>query len=77
MMKHSEDFKREAVRIALTSGLSRERVAADLGSASRRLANGLLTIARQIWWRSHRPIWPVRMSACAWKTVSSRRRGTF
>ena len=31
MIKHSEDFKREAVRIALTSGLSRERVAADLG----------------------------------------------
>lgn len=31
MMKHSEDFKREAVRIALSSGLSRERVAADLG----------------------------------------------
>jgi transposase len=31
MMKHSEDFKREAVRIALTSGLSRERVAANLG----------------------------------------------
>lgn len=31
MMKHSEEFKQEAVRIALTSGLSRERVAADLG----------------------------------------------
>ena len=31
MMKHSEDFKREAVRIALTSGLPRERVAAYLG----------------------------------------------
>lgn len=31
MIKHSEEFKREAVRIALTSGLSRERVAADLG----------------------------------------------
>ena len=31
MMKHSEEFKREAVRIALTSGLSRERVAKDLG----------------------------------------------
>jgi transposase len=30
-IKHSEEFKREAVRIALTSGLSRERVAADLG----------------------------------------------
>lgn len=31
MMKHSEEFKREAVRIALTSGLPRERVASDLG----------------------------------------------
>ena len=31
MMKHSEEFKREAVRIALTSGLPRARVAADLG----------------------------------------------
>ena len=31
MKKHTEDFKRETVRIALTSGLSREWVAADLG----------------------------------------------
>ncbi len=31
MMKHSEEFKQEAVRIALTSGLSRQRVAKDLG----------------------------------------------
>ena len=31
MMKHSEEFKQEAVRIALTSGLSRERIASDLG----------------------------------------------
>jgi transposase-like protein len=31
MFKHSEEFKREAVRIALTSGLPRERVASDLG----------------------------------------------
>ncbi|MCF1485252.1 IS3 family transposase [Agrobacterium vitis] len=31
MIKHTEDFRREAVRIALTSGLSRERIAADLG----------------------------------------------
>lgn len=31
MMKHSEEFKREAVRIALSSGLPRERVASDLG----------------------------------------------
>jgi transposase len=29
--KHTDEFKRETVRIALTSGLSRERVAADMG----------------------------------------------
>ena len=31
MIKHSVEFKQEAVRIALTSGLPRARVAADLG----------------------------------------------
>lgn len=31
MIKHSEVFKREAVRIALTGVLPLERVAADLG----------------------------------------------
>ena len=31
MIKHSEEFKREAVRIVLTSGLPRDRVASDLG----------------------------------------------
>lgn len=31
MMKHSEEFKQEAVRIELTSGRSRERVAKGLG----------------------------------------------
>lgn len=31
MKTHIEDFKREAVRIALSIGLSRRRVAADLG----------------------------------------------
>jgi transposase len=30
-IKHKEDFKQEAVRIALTSGLPRRRVASDLG----------------------------------------------
>lgn len=29
--KHTDEFKRETVRIALTSGLSHERVAADMG----------------------------------------------
>ena len=31
VIKHTEDFKHEAVRIALTSGLARRRVASDLG----------------------------------------------
>ena len=31
MIKRSEEFKQEAVRIALTSGLPRDRVASDLG----------------------------------------------
>jgi len=31
MMKHTDNFKREAVRIALSSGLLRRRVSSDLG----------------------------------------------
>ena len=31
MIKHTEEFKQEAVRIALISGLPRDRVASDLG----------------------------------------------
>ena len=41
MKKHTEDFKRETVRIALTSGLPRERVAADWGLANRPCTSGL------------------------------------
>jgi len=29
--RHSDEFRREAVRIALTSGLTRKQVASDLG----------------------------------------------
>nr|QJX11752.1 hypothetical protein [Klebsiella pneumoniae] len=29
-LKHSDEFKRDAVRIALTSGLTRRQVASDL-----------------------------------------------
>lgn len=41
-MKHTEDFKREAVRIALSSGLSRTRVAADLGIGKSTLAKWIV-----------------------------------
>jgi transposase len=46
MKKHSEEFKAEAVRIAVTSGLSRRRVAADLGV-------GLSTLGK--WVSQYRP----------------------
>ncbi|AKM10983.1 transposase [Croceicoccus naphthovorans] len=45
MIKHGEEFQREAVRIALTNGLPRKRVAADLGI-------GLSTLTR--WVSLHR-----------------------
>ena len=46
MKKHSEEFKQEAVRIALTSGLPRRRVASDLGV-------GLSTLGK--WISQYRP----------------------
>ena len=46
MKNHTEDFKQEAVRIALSSGLSRRRVAADLGV-------GLSTLGK--WVSQYRP----------------------
>jgi transposase len=46
MKKHTEEFKQEAVRIALTSGLSRRRVASDLGV-------GLSTLGK--WVSQYRP----------------------
>ena len=45
-IKHTEEFKQEAVRIALTSGLSRRQVAADLGV-------GLSTLSK--WVSVYRP----------------------
>lgn len=46
MKKHTEEFNQEAVRIAMTSGLPRRRVAADLGI-------GLSTLGK--WVVQHRP----------------------
>lgn len=43
---HNEEFKREAVRMALTSGLKRRQVASDLGV-------GFSTLAR--WVQKSRP----------------------
>jgi transposase len=40
-IKHSEEFQQEAVRIALTSGLPRARVASDLGVGKSTLGKGV------------------------------------
>lgn len=40
--QHTEEFRAEAVRLALTSGLARKQVAADLGI-------GFSTLSRWIW----------------------------
>lgn len=37
---HREEFKRDAVRIALTSGLTKRQVASDLGLGFPRSSNG-------------------------------------
>lgn len=42
MIKHIEEFKHEAVRIALTSGLPRDRVALDLGIGKSTLGKWVL-----------------------------------
>ena len=75
MKKHSEEFKAEPVRIAVTSGLSRRPVTADLGV-------GLSTLGK--WVSQYRPAEMASASLAdlarenesrALRTVSSRRRG--
>jgi hypothetical protein len=56
MIKHSEEFKQEAVRIALSSGLPRARVAADLGVGKSTLGNGWQIIVQLTWFRHRKPI---------------------
>lgn len=49
MKKHTEDFKRETVRIALTSGLLRERVAGDMGIGKSTLHKWIAHTGHQMW----------------------------
>ena len=46
MIKHTDEFKREAVRIALSSGLPRDRVASDLGVGKSTLYKWILSVIR-------------------------------
>jgi hypothetical protein len=64
---HSDEFKRGAVRIALTSGLTRGQVASDLGVGMRPLASGFGLFPRN-------PRRPHRCRAFARERTASQRK---
>jgi len=75
-LKRTDEFRKDAVRIALTSGLTRKQVADDLGV-------GMSTLNK--WITQHRDtdvvskedlgLSPKRMTGFGVRTVFSRRRG--
>ena len=75
---HGDEFKRDAVRIALTSGLTRRQVASDLGV-------GLSTLGKWIRAISDEAKVPdrdadlsrARMNGCGKRTVYCARRGKY
>ena len=72
-LKRTEEFRQDAVRIALTSGLARKQVADDLGVGMSTLKNGSWHIGTLTWCRKR--IWtsPKRMSDFGVRSVFSRR----
>ncbi len=45
--RHSEEFRREAVRIAQTSGLTRKQIASDLGIGFSTLSNWVQSMRQE------------------------------
>ena len=45
--RHSEEFRREAVRIAQTSGLTRKQIASDLGIGFSTLSNWVQSMKQE------------------------------
>ena len=74
-LKRTDEFRKDAVRIALTSGPTRKQVADDLGVGMSTLTNGSLHIETQTWCRKRIWDWLKRMSASGARTVFSRRSG--
>ena len=50
-LKRTDEFRADAVRIALTSGLTRKHVADDLGVGMSTLKNGSTRIETLMWCR--------------------------
>ena len=73
--RHNEEFKREAVRMALTSGLTRVRLRLIRSLVFRRLPNGYRVPGLATCRRPPALIWPKRMHGFAKRTAFCWRRG--
>lgn len=70
-IKHSEEFKHEAVRIVLASGVSRDRAASDLAIGKSTLGKGgWQTIVPLTWCRRRKSTSLWRTNGCALRIVS-------
>ena len=69
----TEEFRKDAVRIALTSGLSRKQIADDLGVGMSTLNKW---IATRMWYRLRIVNLPLRTNGFGAKTAYCARRGT-
>lgn len=76
-LKHSDEFKRDAVRIALTSGLTRRQVASDLSIGLSTLGKWIASISDELKFLPKTLIFCVRMNVYAKRTVSFGRRGRY
>jgi transposase len=74
-LKRTNEFRKDAVRVALTSGLTRKQVADDLGVGMSTL-NKWITAHRDTDVVSNEDLgWPKRMTGSGARTAFSRRRG--
>jgi transposase len=74
-LKRTNEFRKDAVRIALTSGLTRKQVADDLGVGMSTL-NKWITAHRDTDVVSNEDLgWPKRMTCFGARTAFSRRSG--
>lgn len=72
----TDEFRNDAVRIALTSGLSRRQVADDLGVGLSTLNKWGTRTATRMWCRPRIASWRGRTKGFGARTASSSRRGT-
>ena len=72
---YSDEFKRDAVRIALTSGLTRRQVASDLGIGLSTLGKWVRAVSEEAKVPRRMPSFCARTNGCAKRTAYFARRG--